>query len=164
MKRLLTILLIMNFILGLFMGLLINDILFNSAEEPVNLNFNNKEKLSSYNHINENQIKVQDGKIEIDFDGRKLSWSRYTGSNSMDGILDDGHNGLEFVPESKEDIHEGDIIAFKYDDRLIVHRVIEVGNDEYGWYAVTKGDNNLQADPGKRRFEDVKFVTFGVIY
>lgn len=164
MKSVLIALLIMNFILGIHLGIIINDNLLKSSEEPRSTDFGNKERLSSYDHVKENQIKVEDGKIEIDFNGRKLSWSRYTGSNSMDGVLDDGHNGLEFVPESIDDIHLGDIIAFRHDDRLIVHRIIEIGNDQNGWYAITKGDNNAQADPGKRRFNDIKFITFGIIY
>lgn len=163
MKRLLIILLIMNFVLGLQLGAVIDDV-FSREEEPQNILISNKERLSSFDHIKENQIKVSDDKVEIDLDGRKLSWSRYTGSNSMDGVLDDGHNGLEFIPETINDIHLGDIVAFRYDDRLIVHRVIGLEYDEQGWYAITKGDNNIQPDPGKRRFKDIKFITFGIIY
>lgn len=163
MRGVLIVLLIMNFILGIQLGLVIRDN-FSIEEEPKNLDVSNKERLSSYDHIREDQINVKDGKVEIRLDGRKLSWSRYSGSNSMDGVLDDGHNGLEFIPESKDDIHEGDIVAFRYGERLIVHRIIEIRYDDYGWYAITKGDNNPEADPGKRRFDDIKFVTFGIIY
>jgi hypothetical protein len=45
----------------------------------------------------------------------------------------------------------------------IVHRVIDKGVDENGYWFVTKGDNNKQAD-GKVYWEDVKYVTIGVIY
>jgi hypothetical protein len=46
----------------------------------------------------------------------------------------------------------------------IVHRVIEIGNDEDGWYAITKGDNNPTPDPWKIRFEWVRRITVAVIY
>lgn len=44
-----------------------------------------------------------------------------------------------------------------------MHRVVEIGEDEQGWFAITKGDNNEEVDPGKRRFQDIKRITVGVI-
>ncbi len=46
---------------------------------------------------------------------------------------------------------------------LIIHRVVEIGEDEQGTYFITKGDNNFFSD-GKVRFGQIKYVTIGVIY
>ena len=46
---------------------------------------------------------------------------------------------------------------------IIVHRVIEIGEDEQGKYFVTKGDNNLFSD-GKIRFSQIRYVTIAVVY
>lgn len=60
------------------------------------------------------------------------------------------------------EIKERDIIDFKTNipwnlytgasDRI--HRVVETGYDEQGWYAITKGDN-AEVDDGKRRMKDI---------
>ena len=57
-----------------------------------------------------------------------------------------------------------DIISFRKDKLLIVHRVVEIGNDEQGVYFITKGDNNYIRDLYKIRFEDIKDVSIGVIW
>ena len=41
--------------------------------------------------------------------------------------------------------------------------VIEKGIDEDGIYFITKGDNNSITD-GKIRFEDIEYITVGVIW
>jgi hypothetical protein len=82
----------------------------------------------------------------------------------MDPLLDENYNGLEFVPRNVGDIHLGDIISFKYNGNLYVHRVVEINEDELGWYVLTKGDNLFNIDKGKRRFKDIKGVIFGVVF
>ena len=82
----------------------------------------------------------------------------------MDPFLDDEFNGLSFVPATTDDIHVGDIISFEFENAIFVHRVVETGHDDEGWYALTKGDNLEKVDYGKRRFNDVKAVYFGVIF
>ena len=52
---------------------------------------------------------------------------------------------------------------FKQGKYLIVHRVIDIGTDSEGTYFITKGDNNNIVD-GKVRFEDIEFITIGVIW
>jgi len=93
-----------------------------------------------------------------------VSWARFAGSNSMDPLLDETANSIEIVPENTGDIHVGDIIAFTSRGSLIVHRVREIGYDAEGWYALTQGDNTDVPDAGKRRFDDVKYVTVAILY
>jgi len=139
------------------------------SEMPLSLNnlstlgfgFNSDNNSAPFDFIQEKDIKIYDDKIVINIGGASLS--RYAPTGSMRPVLDEGSNGIRIVPESENDIHIGDIISFKQDDMLIVHRVVEIGNDEQGIYFITKGDNTGIVD-GKVRFEDIKYITIGVLY
>lgn len=91
------------------------------------------------------------------------SLSSYAPTGSMKPLLDKGANGIRIVPNSPSQIEVGDIISFEKDGILIVHRVVEKGNDEEGIYFITKGDNNSYSD-GKVRFNQIKYLTIGVIW
>ncbi len=123
-----------------------------------------KERASPSNIIAENDIHVYNDKIVIDVDDPV--WAKFTDTNSMDPVFDQGAHALQIVPTNPEQIQAGDIISFttKYDSGVIIHRVVETGVDENGWYAVTKGDNNSYKDPGKVRFQNVKKQLIGIIY
>ena len=54
-------------------------------------------------------------------------------------------------------------MSFEKDNDLIIHRVTERGEDSDGIYFITQGDNSNITD-GKIRFEDIKYVTIGVIW
>jgi len=155
----------LNVALGIGIGLMIQEV-SSFAEKPIDIatKITNSEVPSPFNHVRESQISVEDGKVVIDLSGEEVGWSRYTDSNSMDRTLDDGHNGIEIKPKSTKEIYVGDIVAFRYGKDLVVHRVVEIGNDIDGWYAETKGDNNAYVDPGKRRFKDIERLTVGIIF
>lgn len=89
--------------------------------------------------------------------------SSYANSGSMKPFFDEEANGIRIVPESAEQIEVGDIISYRFEGMLVVHRVIEKGFDEKGVYFITKGDNNIIND-GKVRFEDIEYVTVGIIF
>ena len=126
--------------------------------------FTSNELISPQDRINENDIYIFDDRIVIYVDN--ALGAKYTDTNSMDPVLDYGANGIEIIPSAYEQIHVGDIITFRtsWSNSLIVHRVILVGEDDQGWYCVTKGDNNVFTDPGKLRFEDIEYVLIGVLY
>ena len=121
------------------------------------------EKLSSYDHVDESEILLTGNTVLIST-GHELRWSKFEDTNSMTPLFDEGHNGLEFVPESVYDIHLGDVISFDYEGETYIHRVVEIGNDEVGRYFLTKGDNNFNVDEGVRRFQDINGVLFGVVF
>ena len=89
--------------------------------------------------------------------------SRYAPSGSMKPVLDVGMSGIRIVPENSDQIEVGDIVSFRFGGKLIVHRVVEKGLDEEGIYFITQGDNNIFSDD-KIRFEDIEYVTVGVIW
>lgn len=131
-------------------------------ENPIS--FTSDELISPQDRISENDIHIFEDHIVIYVDN--AIGARYTDTNSMDPVLDYGTNGIEIVPSSEESIHVGDIVTFRtfWSNGLIVHRVIMIGEDDQGWYCVTKGDNNIFTDPGKLRFKDIEYVLIGVLY
>lgn len=111
--------------------------------------------------VSEDEIYLTDEVVIIGVKGASIS--RYAPTGSMRPIFDEGANGIRIVPRSPKEIEEGDIVSFRRGNNLIVHRVVEKGIDELGVYYITRGDNNLVKD-GKIRFEDIEFVTIGVIW
>lgn len=119
------------------------------------------ERISPKIRINLSEVHLYKNKIVIDVNNP--SYATFTDTNSMDPVLDAGMIGLKITPKSSKDIYIGDIITFKKGDSLICHRVVELGEDEKGWFARTKGDNTYP-DHGKLRWDSIKSVYIGVIY
>ncbi len=119
---------------------------------------------SPYDHIKENQIHVYDDKIVITLSNPE--WASFTDTNSMDPVFDYGANAIEIIPQSTEQIHLGDIISYrsKYSNIPIIHRVINIGEDNRGWYCKVKGDNNKISDLEKIRFNQVERLVVAIIY
>ena len=153
-------------ILGLILlavGWLANDVYSANYEMPAV--FVSKELVSPADRISESQLLFYEDKIVIKVSD--ANWTKYADTNSMDGFLDDGAIGIEIKPENELDVQVGDVISYDADwsDKgLVAHRVIDTGYDENGWYAKAKGDNVSFADPGKIRFEQIKYILVGVLY
>jgi len=124
--------------------------------------FSSQEIQSPSDWINEKQIKVYQNKVILDL--KNPSWASFTDTNSMDPFLDENSNAIEIKPSSPEQINPGDIISYKTKYGIVVHRVIEKGEDEKGIYYLVKGDNNQFRDPFKVRFSDIKGVIVAIIY
>ncbi len=84
-------------------------------------------------------------------------------TNSMDGLLDVGHNALLISEFDKDKLAVGDIIIFKTGMGQIIHRITRIGEDGE-WYCYTKGDNNYSEDPYRIRKANITFLCIGVIY
>jgi signal peptidase I len=111
--------------------------------------------------IEEEDILLYDDRIVLNI--KNATVSNYVATGSMRPVFDEGANGIRVVPSSEDDIEVGDIVSYGYNDGLIVHRVVEKGQDKNGVYFVVQGDNSLVND-GKIRFEDIEYVTIGVLY
>ena len=70
------------------------------------------------------------------------------GSGSMTGTIDKGDAIIYKSSNNIKEAKEGDIILFEVGNKIVIHRAIRVMdiNDEIRLY--TKGDNNMQQDPG----------------
>jgi len=153
---------ILVFLLGFFTCMMLTFI-YKDIEQPIRIG-----EVSIVNPpnspgdwIKESQISIYENAVVLHIEGASLS--RYAATGSMKPVLDIGSNGIRIVPENPEQIEIGDIITFEKNGELIIHRVIEKGTDEEGIYFITKGDNNNVTD-GKVRFEEIKYVTIGILY
>ena len=124
------------------------------TEEPVEL------RLPS-DWVADEDVFVFNDEVVIKIDGATLS--SYEPTGSMRPVLGVGATGIRVVPLDADVVGVGDIVSFRKDGALIVHRVVEKGFDEVGVYFITKGDNSGFADE-KIRFEDIEYVTVGVIW
>ncbi|MFO7710338.1 MAG: hypothetical protein R6V53_01080 [Candidatus Woesearchaeota archaeon] len=122
------------------------------------------ERISPPDRISEDQIKVYDEEVILSI--KNPEWASFTDTNSMDPIIDSEANAIQVVPESPDEIQVGDIVSYKssYAKGTIIHRVIKVGTDSKGWYAILKGDNLSKPDPEKVRFDQIKRVLVAIIY
>ena len=123
-----------------------------------------KEKPSPQDWISEDQIHVTNKEIRIDL--QNAEWARFTDTNSMDHVFDAGSNAIEIVPSHSAEIQEGDIVSYYSPaaGATIVHRVVETGYDDQGWYAFFKGDNINSRDPEKVRFKQIRRIVVAIIY
>ncbi|MBS1266990.1 MAG: hypothetical protein MAG795_00960 [Candidatus Woesearchaeota archaeon] len=119
---------------------------------------------SPCDRVSEKQILVYKDRIIINY--KDAEWATFTDTNSMDPVIDIGANALEYVPKDPKEICEGDIVSYKskYAKGVLIHRVVETGFDNKGWYAILKGDNSPYKDPGKVRFDQLQRVVIGIIY
>lgn len=86
-------------------------------------------------------------------------------TNSMDGLLDIGHNVIATDCFSCQQLAPGDVIIYNAYGRLMVHRIIEVGKRKgLDWYCRCRGDNNVDPDPWFIDSRMVKWVVIGIIY
>ncbi|MGB9708005.1 MAG: hypothetical protein ACPLXC_01600 [Candidatus Pacearchaeota archaeon] len=120
------------------------------------------DKPSPANWIQEKDIIIYPDRVVIMVENATLS--RYANTKSMDPLIDINANGIEIKPNSPQDIHVGDIIAYETHGNFIVHRVIRTGIDEQGWYCIVKGDNSALPDETKVRFEQIRYITIVIIY
>lgn len=74
------------------------------------------------------------------------------GSNSMQKYMSKGDVILLEKLKGKEldQLKKGDILVFKYDNKIISHRIYKIVERDNAKYYITKGDNNDQADAGAR--------------
>jgi hydroxyethylthiazole kinase-like sugar kinase family protein len=113
--------------------------------------------------VTEQNIRVSGNNVVI-YVGEGPVIGEIAGTGSMLPSLTAYSSVIELIPQKSEEIELGDIIAYKLNEETIIHRVIGIGTDEKGWYALTKGDNIPKPDTDKVRFEQIKRVVVGIIY
>jgi hypothetical protein len=128
------------------------------------LNMSTEIEAGPFSRIAEEDILVYQDRIVIYVN--KAFPASFSDSRSMYPFIRQGIYALEIKPESYDALKVGDIIGFKSEtfNTTIIHRIIETGTDDAGWYCITKGDNNPGPDPGKTRFDDIVGVLVGLIY
>ena len=136
------------------------NLLYFTEEKPFYFGILNEKEQPS-NWISEKDIRVFPDKIVINIENAGIS--KYADTGSMLPTLGENANGIRVKPKSAEQINIGDIVTYERAGDLIIHRVVAKGNDVKGDYFILKGDNNSEND-GKIYFEEIKYVTVGLIY
>src|SRR3989338_3661470 len=121
-----------------------------------------QERPSPGDWVKEEQIKIYSDKVVLDIDNPL--WAIFTNTNSMDPFLDETSHAIEIQPLSPDDISLGDVISYKMGENIVIHRIVEIGEDAQGAYYVVQGDNNSSRDPTMVRFNDVTGVVVAVIF
>ncbi len=130
-----------------------------NLETPLTLGYQETSPNSPGDWLSSSDIKLTKDSIIINIQGASIS--KYASTGSMAPVFDTGANGIRIKPQSPEDISIGDIVTFGEEN--IVHRVVELGVDDFGYWYITKGDNNNYTDE-KIRFEEIRYVTIGILY
>jgi hypothetical protein len=112
--------------------------------------------------VRQSQISIYPDHVSVDIAG--VRWANFSSTGSMLPVLGEGANALQIVPKFASDIKIGDIISYKLNNKVIIHRVIEIGSDEQGVYYIVKGDNNPEPDPMPVRFSQIDRVVVGILY
>ena len=122
------------------------------------------EKPSPKNRIKESQIELSKDYVTIKIKNATLS--SFADTNSMDPVIDVESNTIKIKPASESDLKIGDIISYRAEflKGVIIHRIVKIGTDSQGWYAITKGDNAIFPDSEKVRFKQIKSVVVGILY
>ena len=84
--------------------------------------------------------------------------------SSMRPVMADG--GIILVkPATKDDIAVGDFIGYqKTGGQLTFHQVVEIGEDDQGWFCWTKGTSCFKKDALIIREDDAKYKVMAVFY
>ena len=86
-------------------------------------------------------------------------------TNSMDGLLDIGHNVIGTDNFDKSRLAVGDIVVYQVYLTKIVHRIVEIGEDKNGVrFYRCRGDNNVNVDRWYLGDRNIKWLVLGVIY
>lgn len=85
-------------------------------------------------------------------------------------------NGASMLPVAGDDnifimkeidyiqVKVGDFIVYETFAGLIVHQIVELGEDSNGWYADARGINNWETDLFRVRKESVRYRVMGIFY
>ena len=85
-------------------------------------------------------------------------------TNSMDGLMDIGHNVIATDCFDKAKLAVGDIVVYQVYLTKIVHRIVEITEDKNGRIYRCRGDNNINTDSYYLRDLHIIYLVIGVIY
>lgn len=110
--------------------------------------------------ISGEEIHLYSDKLIIEKTG--LAYAPVEDTKSMEPLLSSNSHVIE--AEADIDLLKaGDIISFSKEGKVIVHSIIETGEDSEGWYALTKGYNNEFMDDWKVRAFELKGIVVGIL-
>ena len=123
-------------------------------------------------HIVNNSIMINLFKLKVPIENPLVWIPSIPNTNSMDGVFDTGNNNLLIAGSNKDDhkkltqhLAVGDVAVYHIEGkRPVIHRIVEINQDEKGLYFIFKGDNNTVKDKPRVRESEVTYVSVGTIY
>ena len=85
-------------------------------------------------------------------------------TDSMDGLMDRGHNVIATAEFDRAKLAIGDIVIYQVYLTKIVHRIVEITEDQGIRRYRCRGDNNVNMDPYSLRDLHIIYLVLGVIY
>jgi len=85
-------------------------------------------------------------------------------TNSMDGLLDIGHNVIATDHFDRAKLSVGDMVVYQVYTTKIVHRIVEITEDKNGRIYRCRGDNCLDTDPYYLRDLNIKWLVLLIGY
>ena len=113
-------------------GWIANDVFdfLTNVEKERPFSFNSNEVKSPGDWIQEDQIKIRDRAIILMI--KNATWSTFTDTNSMDPVFDSASHAIKLVPKDDSELEIGDIISYKTEVGIVIHRIIDIGKDSEG--------------------------------
>lgn len=145
---------ILLFILGFSASSMLNEIQGRTAIGGVIDRDNPSEYISS------EDIHLYSDRLVIEKDG--LVYAPVEDTKSMEPLLSSNSHVIETEADFM-DLLVGDIISFSKNGQVIVHSIVELGQDSSGWYALTKGYNNDFVDDWKVRSSELQGKVVGIL-
>ncbi len=132
------------------------ELIFANSESP--------ERASPSQYVTSDNVEVYSDHVTVNV--KDAAWAEYADTNSMDPVLDSGAKGIEIMPKEESELSAGDIVSYvpSGSSDLIVHRIVNISQDNLGTFYTLKGDNNSSSDPEKVRFNQIKYKTIMIIY
>ena len=122
-----------------------------------------KERISPNDWVKREQIDYDAGLLTIKIEPNVKIFS-IADTNSMDGLLDIGHNVIGTDNFDRSKLAVGDIVVYQIYTTKIVHRIVEITEDKSGRIYRCRGDNNVDTDSYYLRDLNIKYLVLGVIY
>ncbi len=117
--------------------------------------------------------------VTIDYSQVKIPFTKspvitiadITDTNSMDGVMDYGHNLILLTAPDEENhkiltdwLNVGDIATYWTGTGTNLHRIVKIKTDAQGKVFTFKGDNNAFADPYRVRPEHIGSLCVGILF
>ncbi len=112
--------------------------------------------------IEQDDVRVFQNHVTLNVPGVK--WAKFEDTGSMLPVINKDSYALQVEPACPNEISVGDIVSYKKDNRVIIHRVVHKDEDEEGAYFVLKGDNNPVNDPGRVRCDQIDRKVIAILY
>ena len=116
----------------------------------IHFSFSSNEVKSPGDWIAEEQVMIGEENVVLEIED--ATWSTFTDTNSMDPVIDKGSHAIKLVPKDDSELSIGDIVSYESPNGVIIHRIVDVREDDEGLFYVMKGDNNDNVDSQKVRF------------